>query len=107
MGESVGLFGTVTAIVGTTIFLDTGNTVATDENTRFLVPGVDDASLADISITDRLAIVALKLEGGSLLALDVMSTPEEPVNTDHVLGVVTGTEDSSPPPPLPLSPSMI
>lgn len=93
VGESVGLFGTVTAIVGTTIFLDTGNTVATDENTRFLVPGVDDASLADISITDRLAIVALKLEGGSLLALDVMSTPEEPVNTDHVLGVVTGTED--------------
>ena len=92
-GTRIGLFGTVTAIVDTTIVLDSGDTVATDEDTRFFVPGVDDASLADISVADRLAIVAVELEDGSLLALDIMSTPEEPVNTDHVLGVVTGDED--------------
>ena len=92
-GGQLGLFGTVVAIVARTIVLDSGNTVATDEDTRFLVPGVDDANLGHISINDRLAIVAAELGDGSLLALDIMSTPEEPVNTDHVLGVVTGSED--------------
>ena len=92
-GTRIGLFGTATAIVGTTIVLDGGDTVATDEDTRYFVPGVDEATFAHISINDRLAIVAVELEDGSLLALDIMSTPEEPVTTDHVLGVVTGSED--------------
>ena len=37
--------------------------------------------------------MAVELEDGSLLALDVLSTPEEPVDNDHVIGVVTGAEN--------------
>ena len=92
-GRHLGLFGTVVAIVGPTVILDGGDTVATDEDTRYFVPSVDEATLADISFNDRLAIVAVELGDRSLLALDIMSTPEEPVNTDHVIGVVTGFED--------------
>ena len=91
--ERVGLFGTVTAVVEATIILDSGETVATDENTRFHVPGVEGAGLLDIGVGDRLAIVAVELEAGTLLALHVLSTPEEPVSSSHVLGIVTATED--------------
>ncbi len=92
-GARVGLFGTVTAIVDSTIILDGGEIVTTDENTRFLVPGVENASLADIAPGDRVAVIALEFEDGSLLAVDVLLTPEKPVDNDHVIGVVTGTED--------------
>ncbi|MCH8088024.1 MAG: hypothetical protein IIC81_09275, partial [Chloroflexi bacterium] len=92
-GTRVGLFGTVSTVLDGTIILDGGEIVATDENTRFLVPGVEGAGLGDIAVGDRLAILAVELEDGSLLALDVLSTPEEPVDNDHVIGVVTGTED--------------
>ena len=92
-GEKVGLFGTVTALVDRTIILDGGEIVTTDENTRFLVPGVENASLADIALGDRVAVIALQFEDGSLLAVDVLSAPEEPVSNDHVLGVVTELTD--------------
>ena len=90
--KRVGLFGTVSAVVDGTIILDGGEIVATDENTQFLVPGVDGATIEEVTVGDRLAIVVLEAEDGSLLALDVLSTPAEPVNNDHIVGVVTGAE---------------
>ena len=88
-GRQLGLFGTVVAIVGPTIILDGGEAVGTDDDTDFQVPGVDDASIANISLGDRLAIVAVELTGGGFLALNVLATPAEPVSTVHLLGVVT------------------
>ncbi len=92
-GSRVGLFGTVSTVLDGTIILDGGEIVATDENTGFLVPGVENANLADIALGDRVAVIALEFEDGSLLALEVLLIPEEPVDNDHVIGVVTGTED--------------
>ena len=92
-GVRVGLFGTVTALADTTIILDDGQIVATDENTLFLVPGMGNASLANIDQGDRLAIVAVEIDDGSLLALDVLVVPDEPVSNTHIIGVVTDTEN--------------
>lgn len=92
-GRQLGLFGTVVAIVGPTIILDGGEAVGTNDDTEFQVPGVDDASIADISLGDRLAIVAVELAGGGFLALIVLATPAEPVSITHVLGVVTETSN--------------
>ena len=50
----VGLFGTVTALVDSTIVLDTGEIIATDENTLFFLADGSAGSLADIFIDDRL-----------------------------------------------------
>ncbi len=88
-GRQLGLFGTVVAIVDPTIILDGGEAVGTNDDTEFQVPGVDDASIADIGLGDRLAIVAVELASGGFLALNVLATPAEPVSTTHVLGVVT------------------
>ena len=87
-----GLFGDVSSVVDNTIILDSGEIVATDENTLFVVPGVDDADLNDIAVGDRLAIVAIELADGSLLAVNVLVTPEKPVSNTHVLVVVTGAQ---------------
>lgn len=87
-----GLFGDVSSMVDNTIILDGGEIVATDENTLFVVPGVDDADLNDIAVGDRLAIVAIELADGSLLAVNVLVTPENPVSNTHVLVVVTGAQ---------------
>ena len=92
-GRQLGLFGTVVAIVGPTIILDGGEAVGTNDDTEFQVPGVDDASIANIGLGDRLAIVAVELAAGGFLALNVLATPAEPVSTAHVLGVVTEASD--------------
>jgi len=91
-GQRQGLFGDVVAVVDNTIFLDSGEIVATDGNTLFVVPGVDNADLNDIAIGDRLAIVAVELADGSLIAENVFSTPQEPVKNTHVIVVVTGAQ---------------
>ena len=91
-GQRQGLFGDVSAVVDNTIVLDSGEIVATDENTLFVVPGVDDADLNDIAIGDRLAIVAVELADGSLVAENVFSTPQSPVNNTHIIVVVTGAQ---------------
>ncbi|MBI2856617.1 MAG: hypothetical protein HYX93_07210 [Chloroflexi bacterium] len=91
--STVGIFGTVTAIVGGTIILDSGDVVAADENTLYAVPGVDSPTLANISIGGRVGIVAAELEDGVLLAQSVMLIPGEPVTTTHLVGVVTSVED--------------
>ena len=93
---TVGLFGTISAIVTTTaatstIILDGGEVVATNASTTFIVPDVDAATLADITVGDRVAILAI--EDGGLVALDVSVIPDEPVSTVHVLGVVTESGD--------------
>ena len=61
---TVGVFGTVSAIVTSTstngtIVLDGGEAVATDSNTTFNVPGVEAATIDDVNVGDRLVIVAV------------------------------------------------
>ena len=91
-GQRQGLFGDVSSVVDNTIILDGGEIVATDENTLFVVSGVDNADLNDIAIGDRLAFVAVELADGSLVAENVLSTPQEPVNSTHLIVVVTGAQ---------------
>ena len=91
--ERGGVFGTVSAILDDSLVLDGEKIVATDSNTRVLVPGAEEASLEDISIGDRLAVVAEAHEDGGIVAIDIMVTPPQPVNNDHVVGVVTNTEN--------------
>ena len=89
-GKSLGLFGTVLAIIDLTIILDGGEVVATDDRTVFQVPGEDGATIADISLGDRLAILAADLSDGGFLAIHILATPAEPVHNTHLVGVVTG-----------------
>ena len=93
--EKVGLFGTVVAVEGSTIKLDTGEEVETTAETGFKVPLLTTASLADISDGDRLSILALKGADGSLTALQAVVVPGEPVDNSHVLGVVTDTTNGT------------
>ena len=91
---TIGLFGTVSAIVvststTSTIVLDGGEVVAIDASTAFSVPDVDDAGLADIAVGDRVAIVAVT--NGGTVALSVTAIPGAPVSTIHLLGIVTAT----------------
>ena len=90
---TVGLFGTVTALVDSTIVLDTGEIIATDENTLFFLVDGSAGSLADIFIDDRLAIIALELGDGSLIATEVSLTSDEAVTTTTFIGIVTETGD--------------
>jgi hypothetical protein len=74
------LNGEVTAIEGTDITIDVRDgrpvTVATDEETSFHVPGVDDATLGDVAVGDRVT-VAVEMEDGAPKALVVVVTPED------------------------------
>jgi len=92
-GEKVGLFGTVVVIEGLIIKLDTGKEVETTADTGFHVPGLDTAGLENISVGDRLSILALQEADGSLTALQVVVIPGEPANNSHIIGVVTDTEN--------------
>lgn len=92
-GEKVGLFGTVVVIEGNTIKLDTGKEIETTADTGFHVPGLDTASLDNVSTGDRLSILALQEADGSLTALQVVVIPGEPADNSHIIGVVTDTEN--------------
>ncbi len=63
--------GQVTAIEGTTLTIETRQgekTILTDENTRFRIPGVEDPSIADIKVGDRVVVLGRRDESGDFTA---------------------------------------
>ena len=101
--QRIGLFGEVTLVESpaaglTVLTLDTVSggirTVdATDEATAAVVPGRDQASLADISVGDFLAVVAESDDGGTLLALSVLVKPATALSYGHVTGSLVDVQD--------------
>ena len=101
--QRIGLFGEVTLVESpaaglTVLTLDTVSggirTVeATDEATAVVVPGRDQASLADISVGDFLAVVAESDDGGTLLALSVLVKPATALSYGHVTGSLVDVQD--------------
>ncbi len=89
-GEHRGMFGTVTALGADSITLDTAQgpaTVKVDQNSKLRLPGKDTATLADVKVGDRLAVLATK-QGAVLTALVIMVVPGQPQN-QHKTGVIT------------------
>jgi RNase P/RNase MRP subunit p29 len=63
--------GEVTAIEGTTLTVKTRQgekTILTDENTRFRIPGVENPSLEDIKVGDRIIALGRRHEDGDFMA---------------------------------------
>jgi RNase P/RNase MRP subunit p29 len=63
--------GEVTAIEGTTLTVKTRQgekTILTDENTRFRIPGVENPSLEDIKVGDRIIALGHRHEDGDFMA---------------------------------------
>jgi len=87
-GQKVGLFGTVVVMESNVIKLDTGKELEITPDTGFTVPGVETAGPEDVSVGDRVSILALEGADGTLTALQVVVVPGEPVYIDHLIGVV-------------------
>jgi len=71
--------GQVAAIDGNAVTVNTLDgpmTVATDANTRFKVPGVENPTLADIKVGDLVFVVAFGQEDGSSLAKLIAVRPQ-------------------------------
>ena len=63
--------GEVTATKGTTLTVETWHgeqIVLTDEDTRFRIPGVENPSLEDIEVGDRVIVLGRRNEDGELVA---------------------------------------
>ncbi len=92
------LNGQVTKVEGQTLTINTRNgekVLLADENTHFRVPDLEQPSLADIKIGDRvLALVRLQ-EGSTLLAKMVTVLPEDTLRPAHLRGRVIQVEESS------------
>jgi hypothetical protein len=61
----------VTSIEGTTLTVETRRgeqTVLADENTRFRIPGVENPSLKDIKVSDRVIALGRRNEDGDFIA---------------------------------------
>ena len=97
--QSAGLFGTVSAVLvsttggESTIVMTGGDVVAVDGSTDYVVPGVESPSLDEIAVGDRLAVVAILRDDGSLLATDVLETSVAAVENVHIVGVVIAVGD--------------
>jgi hypothetical protein len=76
-GRQVALWGELTAINGTTLTVKTKSgeevQLLTDENTQFLIPGVGEASLDDLSVGDTVGAQVVEQEDGTLYASAVGS----------------------------------
>jgi len=87
--------GDVTAIEGTTLTVRTGRgmevALATDGETAFHAPGVEDAALSDLEVGDRVTVEVWTREG-SLYAKTVVVWPEQPA---RVIGRVTSIEGAT------------
>jgi len=89
------LTGEVAEIEGTTVHirLAGGRTVAllTDEETDVRVPGVEEASLADVEVGDRVAVQA-ELQEGTPHARLLVVLPDHPARLEgRVLSITDGT----------------
>ena len=65
------VFGQVTSIEGTILTVETRRgeqTVLADENTRFRIPGVENPSLKDIKVSDRVIALGRRNEDGDFIA---------------------------------------
>jgi len=87
-----GFFGTVKAKTATSLTLDTkqGEVVLTlDANTQYWNPPKKDATLGDVNVGDRVAVLAEKQPDGTYLAKRVLVIPAKPVRI-QLTGTVTG-----------------
>jgi hypothetical protein len=90
--------GEVTAIDGQTLTVNTPGgerALLTDENTQFHVPDVEQATLADIQVGDRVFALVHAQEGGVLLAKAVVVLPENAPAPIHFRGRVSRVGESS------------
>ncbi len=92
-----GFFGTVKAKTANSITLDTkqGQVIfVLDANTEYWDPPKRDASLADVNVGDRVAVLAERQQDGTYLAQRVLvipAKPAEPVRL-QIAATVTGVE---------------
>jgi hypothetical protein len=90
--------GEVAAIEGQALTLTNragDRVLLTDENTQFRVPDVEEPTLADVQVGDRVFAVVEAGEGGTLLARMVSVLPEDAPGPIHLRGRVTGVARSS------------
>jgi RNase P/RNase MRP subunit p29 len=97
--DSRGLLrGTVTVIEGATLVIATPQgeqSVLTNEKTVFLVPGVEAATLADVTLGDYVVVRARPAEDGTLLATAVMVVPAGQQGDVVLRGLVTAVEGTT------------
>jgi hypothetical protein len=93
--------GELTAIEGDTLVIvapgrdaDEGKRVRTTDETRFRVPGVEDATLDDLKVGDRIAALGGKDESGDFVAKIVAVVPRRPRRI-VVRGEVTAMDEGS------------
>lgn len=92
------LRGEVAAIEGQTLVLATRGeekNLLTDKDTQFRVPHVEEATLADIQVGDRVFVLGGLDVGGTLLARLVALIPEGAVGPISARGRVTAANDES------------
>jgi len=84
--------GQVLAVEGLTIAVDTGGgerLVVTDESTRFIIPGVEDPGIEDVSVGDPLLALGRPDEEGNLRARVVAIVTPGQVRRHTIRGLVT------------------
>ena len=89
------LRGQVTAIDGDSLTVETRRgevTLLTDGETVFEVPGVENATLADIAIGDLVVIRAVRAENGTPLARHVTVIPDGSLDDKVLQGVITALD---------------
>jgi len=96
-GQRVGRFiaqGTVSAIEGTTLVLDTlqGEKQVTTDEAIFWAPDVENSSLADVQVGDQVVALGRPDEDGSLAARLVAIASAEELREHTVRGKVTAVE---------------
>ena len=93
-----GFKGEVTAIEGQTLTVATpvgDKQLRTDEHTRFRVPDVEQATLADIQVGNKVFVVAEASEGEMLLAKLVAVVPDDALGPVSLRGRVTNVTTDS------------
>ncbi len=90
--------GQVTAVNGLTIAVDTGQgerLVVTDESTRFLIPGVEDPGIRDVSVGDPLLALGRPDGEGNLAARVVAVVTPGQVRRHTIRGLITDIRGDS------------
>jgi len=89
------LRGEVLAVEGDTFTLRTARdrelTVLTDETTEFRVPGVEDPSIADLEVGDKVAGEGVIEQGGTARATLVVVLPEQVARLAGEVAAIEGT----------------
>jgi len=90
--------GQVLALERLTITVDTGQgerLVVTDDSTRFVIPGVEDPGIEDISVGDPLLALGRPDDEGNLRARAVAVVTPGQVRRHTIRGLITDTEGDS------------